>query len=412
MDCYRNGSIEGLAGKKVYIESYGCTYNHADTQKLIQILLSLGCTILDSADDADAVVINTCTVIGATERRMLRRMQAFAKKELYVTGCMPLVQMKEIERVCTPLVISPEEISLAHGSPGILMPGSIGVVQVAKGCIGTCSYCITRSARGPLKSAPEGAILDAVRDLADRGAVEIQLTGQDVAAWGRDTGESFPDLLTKIAAIPGRFYLRVGMMNPATVLYNLSGLVDAWEHEKIFRFLHLPVQSGSDAVLARMQRGYRVADFVQIADAFRERYPEMMISSDFIVGFPGETDADFTRSLDLVRHARLAKVNITRYSQREGTAAALFPDFPDRIKKDRSRALLAVADAAYDRFNEAWIGRETTVVVTEQKARGSVVCRNPSYLNVIIPENLPIGTTGQAIILCNRRHYVIGKLLQ
>jgi threonylcarbamoyladenosine tRNA methylthiotransferase CDKAL1 len=409
MDC---GSIDGLAGKKVYIESYGCTYNHADTEKLTLILRSLGCTIPDSADDADAVVINTCTVVGATERRMLRRMQAFPGKELYVTGCMPIVQMDEIKRVCRPTVIRPEEISLRHGSPGVLMPGQVGVVQLAQGCVGTCSYCITRSARGPLKSARKDAILDAVRELARQGAVEIQLTGQDVAAWGLDTGESFPNLLRDIAAVPGRFHIRVGMMNPATVLGNLCDLVDAWDDPKLFRFLHLPVQSGSDAVLARMQRGYRVADFLQIVEAFRERHPDMMVSSDFIVGFPGETEADFNGSLDLVRQASLAKVNITRYSRRAGTAAAAYPDFPDRIKKDRSRALLASADAAYDRFNEGWIRRTTPVVVTEQRVSGSVVCRNPSYLNVIVPEELPIGTTGQAVILHNRRHYVIGRLLR
>ncbi|MFY1643332.1 tRNA (N(6)-L-threonylcarbamoyladenosine(37)-C(2))-methylthiotransferase, partial [Methanoculleus bourgensis] len=336
-------TIEDLRGKKVYIESYGCTYNHADARRLEAILEGLGCR-LTGPDEADAVIINTCTVIGATERKMLRRLAAFADRDLYVTGCMPLVQRELINSVCTAHVIHPDEIherASGVGSPGA---GAIGVVQVASGCVGRCSYCITRLARGRLKSAPPEEILDAVRGLVASGAFEIQLTGQDVAAWGLDRGESLPDLLQAITEIPGRFAVRLGMMHPAPVLRILDPLIDAYASEKMFRFLHLPVQSGSDAVLERMQRGYRAADVIRIVDAFRERYPNMMISSDFITGFPGETDEEFRQTLDLLRRAAFVKVNITRYSRRPGTPAAALKDLPERIRKDRSRALLAEAN--------------------------------------------------------------------
>ncbi|KUG20952.1 putative trna n6-threonylcarbamoyladenosine 2-methylthiotransferase (putative) [hydrocarbon metagenome] len=410
-NCKPDSPLAGLRDRRVYIESYGCTYNHADTQKLIAVLRDQGC-MLSSAEDADAVIINTCTVVGATERRMLRRLRVFAGRDLYVTGCMPLVQMDEIERVCTPKVIHPREIAARFGGVGTLLPGTaVGIVQVASGCVGRCTYCITRHARGALQSAPEDAILDAVRSLARQGAVEIQLTGQDVAAWGRDCGRSLPDLLRRIATIPGRFSVRAGMMNPATVLPILDDLVSAWRSERIFKFLHLPVQSGADTVLDRMQRGYRAGDVLGIVAAFRERYPDMMISSDFIVGFPGETGEEFQRSRDLIRRAEFAKVNITRYSRRPETPAAALPDHTDYVKKQRSRALLADADLSYDRFNARWIGRTTPVLVTEKKAAGSVVCRNPSYANVIIREDIPLGYAGWAEIAENRRHYVVGRLL-
>ncbi|MFY1645444.1 radical SAM protein, partial [Methanoculleus bourgensis] len=172
----------------------------------------------------------------------------------------------------------------------------------------------------------------------------IQLTGQDVAAWGLNRGESLPDLLQAITEIPGRFAVRLGMMHPAPVLRILDPLIDAYASEKMFRFLHLPVQSGSDTVLERMQRGYRAGDVIRIVDAFRERYPDMMISSDFITGFPGETDEEFRQTLDLLRRAAFVKVNITRYSRRPGTPAAALKDLPERIRKDRSRALLAEAN--------------------------------------------------------------------
>ncbi len=227
-------------------------------------------------------------------------------------------------------------------------------------------------------------------------------------------GELLPDLLQEIAKIPGRFAVRPGgMMHPATVLGILDPLVRAYESEKIFRFLHLPVQSGSDTVLDRMQRGYAAADVVRIVDTFRDCYPDMMISSDFITGFPGgETDEEFSQTLELLRRAAFVKVNITRYSRRPGTPAAALKDLPpERIRKDRSRALLAEANRIYDSYNERWIGRETAIVATEKNAPGSTVCRNPCYLNVVVEEDLPFGFTGRAVITKNRRHYVTAELI-
>jgi len=403
-------TLDNLQGKKVYIESYGCTYNHADTRRLEAILEGLGCQ-LTGPDEADAVIINTCTVIGATERKILRRLAAFADRDLYVTGCMPLVQEELIRSVCTPQIIHPDEIHRLSSGVGTRSPGAVGVVQVASGCVGRCSYCVTRLARGRLKSAPPDEIINAVRNLAASGAYEIQLTGQDVAAWGLDRGESLPDLLRAISEVPGRFALRLGMMHPASVLRILDPLVDAYGSEKVFRFLHLPVQSGSDTVLERMQRGYRAADVLTIVDTFRERYPDMMISSDFITGFPGETEAEFQETLEHLQRAAFVKVNITRYSRRPGTPAAALKDLPERVRKVRSRALLREADRIYDQYNETWIGRETPIVATEKNAPGSTVCRNPCYLNVVIKEELPFGFSGRAVITENHRHYVIGELV-
>lgn len=357
------------------------------------------------------MIINTCTVIGTTERKMLKRLAAFADRDLYVTGCMPLVQQELISSVCSPAFIHPDEIYERSSGVGTRGAGATGVVQVARGCVGRCSYCITRLARGRLVSASPEAILDAVRGLVRSGACEIQLTGQDVAAWGLDRGEALPDLLRAITEIPGRFAVRLGMMHPASVLRILDPLVEAYASEKVFRFLHLPVQSGSDAVLERMQRGYRATDVLAIVDAFRERYPGMMISSDFITGFPGETDEEFQQTIALQRRAAFVKVNITRYSRRPGTPAAALTDLPERVRTERSGALLIETNRTYDLYNERWIGRETPIVATEKNMPGSTVCRNPCYLNVIIKEDLPFGFSGRAVITKNRRHYVIGELV-
>lgn len=401
-------TIDRLQRKKIHIESYGCTYNHADGERLIRILTNQDC-VLVPPEEAEVAIINTCTVVGATERRMIRRMMHFREKEVVVTGCMPLVQMDAINRVCTPQVIYPDQIAERSPYPGAITHDATGAVQVARGCPGRCSYCITRLARGPLKSYRQDEVVRTIRALAERGAKEIQLTGQDVSAWGRDIGQSLPDLMQEISEIPGKFYVRVGMMNPATIAGILDDLVDAFADEKFFRFIHIPVQSGSDTILERMNRGYSAEDFTGIVDAFRERYPEIRLSTDFIVGFPGEDDEDFQKSVGILHRTRPTKVNITRYSERPLTESTAWKDIPEHVKKKRSRELNQHADRLYDDAYNRLIGREIPFVVTEEKVRGTVTVRDPSYHNIVIRETLPPGSEGRAVITENRRYYLIAE---
>ncbi|MFA5332635.1 MAG: tRNA (N(6)-L-threonylcarbamoyladenosine(37)-C(2))-methylthiotransferase [Methanoregula sp.] len=403
------GNLSGLFGKKVYIETYGCSYNFGDTANLIEVIRHYGSTRVESPEEADAVVVNTCTVIGPTERRMLRRFVALRERPLYVTGCMPLVQREAILSVCDPVIISPDEIRNAYNLIRTVSPGGIGIVQVAQGCLGRCTYCITRKARGPLVSFPVEEIVAKTRAFVARGVCEIQLTAQDVSAWGRDTGTTLPELLAELDVIPGNFRIRVGMMNPTTVRAILPGLIDAYSGEHIFRFLHLPVQSGSDRILAEMRRGNTVEEFREIVTAFRARYPDIVVATDFIVGFPGETDDDFNRSLDLIRAVRPAKVNVTRYSARPFTGPFASKDFPDFVKKDRSRTLNALAEEQYTAMNAPLIGTTVSCVVTEKIRPGSVMARTATYTGVVIPEDLPVGTVIEAALTKDRKYFFLGR---
>jgi threonylcarbamoyladenosine tRNA methylthiotransferase CDKAL1 len=227
-----------------------------ETSTMPRYSKSNGSTIVGSADVADAVIINTCTVVGPTERRMLRQLSRYRDHELYVTGCMPEVQREAIFSVCTPTLIPPEKIREEYRKVMTVADGGPGIVQIAQGCLGQCTYCLTRFARGPLKSFSKEEILSQVQNFVRSGIPEIQLTAQDVSAWGRDCGSTFPELLTAINDIPGRFMVRVGMMNPTTVNDCLDDLVDAFSGDRIFKFVHIPFQSGSDAVLTRMGRQY------------------------------------------------------------------------------------------------------------------------------------------------------------
>ena len=410
--CENNADIqilETFRDRSVYIETYGCRYNFGDTAKLIEILRSKGNTIVDSAETADSVIINTCTVVGPTERRMLRQFSRFREYDLYVTGCMPEVQREAIFAVCTPTFISSKTIHEVYRSVKTVSGGGVAIVQVAQGCVGRCTYCLTRIARGPLKSFSEEEILAEIQAHTRTGTQELQITAQDTGCWGWDIGKSLPGLLNCIEDLPGRFMIRVGMMNPATVRGILDDLVDAFASDRIFKFVHLPVQSGSDAILDRMGRGYTVADFEKIVSSFKNRYLEITLATDMIVGFPGETRQDFSESLDLIGRVRPNKVNITRYSQRPFTSLPSKEDFPDWVKKDRSRLMNSHTEKVYTSINTGYLEKQVPFLVTEKIKTGSVMARSPDYLGIVIDEDLPLGYEGQAILKKDRKYFFIGQ---
>jgi MiaB/RimO family radical SAM methylthiotransferase len=343
---------------------------------------------------------------------MLRRLSGLRDYDLYVTGCMPGIQRDAILAVCSPTFISPEIIHDLYRSVGTVATEGIGIVQIAQGCAGSCTYCITRFARGPLKSFAEEEILAQVRAFVRAGSYEIQLTAQDVSAWGMDIGKSLPELLVSLDKIPGNHRIRVGMMNPATVKGQTADLIDAFAGDHIFKFLHLPVQSGSDAILARMGRRYTAVEFGEIVRLFRKRYPGITVATDMIVGFCGETDVDFSASLDLIRMIKPAKVNVTRYSRRPFTPLTQEKDFPDHVKKNRSRAMNAVAEEVYGSLNAAQLGKIVPFMVTETLRKGSVMARSPEYTGIVIREDLPVGFHGDAILKQDRKYFFIGERIR
>ncbi|AGB03674.1 tRNA (N(6)-L-threonylcarbamoyladenosine(37)-C(2))-methylthiotransferase [Methanoregula formicica] len=399
----------GLCNRRVCIETYGCRYNFGDTAKLTEVLKHRGCSIADSVDDADVVIVNTCTVVGPTERRMLRRLSALRDRDLFVTGCMPQVQKEAILSVCDPGFIAPDAIQEWYRRVGTVAAGSVGIVQLAQGCNGTCTYCITRQARGPLRSFPLHEVRRQVAAYAACGAAEIQLTAQDVSSYGKDIGLSLAGLLNDIGDPPGSYCIRVGMMNPATVMDDLDAIIDAFSAERIFRFLHLPVQSGSDTILERMGRQYTVRDFCRIIAAFRKRYPEITVMTDMIAGFPGETEEDFSASIDLIRRLRPNKVNVTRYSKRPFTPLSQEKDILDSVKKNRSRIMLSCSEQVYAEVNRPWLGREVPFIVTETIREGSVMARSPAYQGIVINEDLPVGYEGHAVLRKDRKYFFIGE---
>ena len=334
---------------KFYIETFGCTANLGNSQDVADALQEMGHRP-SSLEDADAVIVNTCAVTEKTERKILRRLRQLQGMRLVVAGCLFAALPESIrpiscrERLGLLDRSAARKIADLFEDPLMTRPSSsfqcppqvplaarqdlCGVVNIAEGCNGGCSYCIVRKARGNLTSRRPEEVVEAVKKLVSSGNVEVQLTAQDTAAYGHDIGTSLPELLIAIGEIPGRYMVRIGMMNPNTAMCIMDDLVNALRSPRIYKFIHLPIQSGSDQVLERMCREYTAEEFIDICRRMRKEFPYMNIATDVIAGFPGEKKEDFEETLRVIEKIMPDKVNVTRYSRRPRTRAAQLYDMP------------------------------------------------------------------------------------
>jgi MiaB-like tRNA modifying enzyme len=403
-----------FSGQRICILTFGCTYNEGDSSRLHAILSRAGSVLVDDAGEAEVVVLNTCVVIEKTERRMVRLLRELtgSGKEVIVTGCLPAARPDLLQEFETVRVLFPEEIHAL--SEGNLPPvtGGVAVVQIGSGCLGSCTYCITRLARGRIRSIPEEEILTRISDAVNQGAAEVRLCGQDLSAYGYDLGcASLPSLLRGIASLPGNFRVRLGMMNPATLLPVAGEVAALLQSRQFFAFVHLPVQSGSDAVLSRMGREYTVSEYCSLVRVFRDSVPEITIATDIIAGFPGETEEDFSATCELLREIRPGMVNVTRYSHRPGSMIGREQELPDRIRKDRSRRLIALGYSILADEKQKMTGSLLKVLITEQIREGTMFGRTGTYCGVVIHENLPPGSEYLVEITGQKIHYLTGKVV-
>ncbi len=402
--------LEACRGRKVSVEYYGCTYNEGDASLLGDILRVAGSTMLPDATDADVVLLISCVVVDRTERNMLRRIHQLAGREVWVTGCLPAARPELLCGIPRVRTFPSCEIQECWDEIRVVSPRAVGVVQVGPGCVGSCTYCITRCARGRIRSRDPMDILEHIRLLSASGTVEIRLTGQDLSAYGHDRGETaLPPLLTRINIIPGSFRVRVGMMNPATLLPVADAVAQAIGGDRFFRFIHLPVQSGSDIILSRMGRGYRVRDAKEIVRILRSRLPDLTLAIDLICGFPGETEEDHRMNLQVISDLMPDMVNITRYSYRPGSGCDRRDELPDRIRKERSRELVAEAYRLILGKRLHFVDSEETVVVTEILRDGTVMGRTATYQGVVIRSDLSPGSVCLIRITEARTHYLVGE---
>ena len=410
---------------KFFVESYGCTMNHGEGDRLSEVMTSLGHELVGSAAEADLVILNTCTVVDTTEKHMVKRMSELkaAGKEVTVTGCMAKVQPNRIEiRLPDAPIIPPEPYDLFEGimesrygrghSDTEIVYHPTETIPIAQGCKGACTYCITRLARGKLISRPEDEIVSEFKTMIDSGTKEILLAAQDTACYGKDTGTDLPSLIRRLLEFQGDFRIRIGMMNPNHLDRILDDMIDVLKDPRMYRFLHIPVQSGSNSVLDGMKRQYTAERFMGIVNRLRSEIPDISIATDMITGFPGETDKDHEKSMDLLRKLRADTVNITRFSPRPNTVAMdMDKQVPGNVSKDRSTELTELKNSVEYENNSALVGKRFRVLITEKGRNGSVIGRTDNYRPIGIECDLELGTFCDVEVTECRSTYLVGMLL-
>ena len=400
---------------KVYLEAYGCSQNIAETHMLAQAMGK----IVGTPEEADAIVIGTCVVIEHTENRMLRRIKELKQygKKMVVYGCLPSARKELLDMDVVP--ITTWEFENAHrilelkNSPmeEVFVWDAVATIPIANGCLGKCTYCITKLARGHVKSRAPEWILARVNQALEFGAVEIRLSAQDTAAYGRDMDTNLAKLLQSITSIESRFFIRVGMMEPRETLRILPELLQAYSSPKIYKFLHLPVQSGDDYILERMNRGYRVRDFEKIVNEFRKAFPHMMLSTDIIVGFPGESDESFENTLRLIERTKPDILNITRFSPRPKTPAYRWKRPSTNKVKEWSKRITELQWESMRNRMESMLGKEVNVVVPSRGKRGKYLARTENYMPIVL-DNAEIGKFYRVEIVAMESAHLVGRIIE
>lgn len=405
---------------RIFIRSFGCSANLADGEVMTGCLVKAGHEVVGEACNADLAICNTCAVKGSTENRMISVLKRIpADRKVVVAGCLPLINLERLGReVRFDGIVGPaagsgivdvvrrvfdgervidldEALSV---KPDLMLPrirsnSLISIIPASYGCLGSCAYCCVIFARGNLRSYSVEEVVERVRKDLDQGVREFWITSQDTASYGRDRGTNLAELLKAICAIKGEFKVRVGMMTPSSVIDILEELVSAYRDSHIFRFIHLPVQSGNDRILERMQRFYSVNDFRNVVDRFRSGLPDMTLSTDVICGFPGESERAFEETLHLISEVKPDTVNVSKFLPRPKTLAAkMAAEFVplSETKRRSGKVTRLFRKVAFER-NQHWIGWTGDVLVDEAgKISGSWIGRNFAYKPIIVKSGLPL----------------------
>ena len=382
--------------KKLFIETYGCQMNVADSEVIASVMQMAGYSVADTLEEADAVFMNTCSIRDNAEQKILNRLEFFhslKKKKrgliVGVLGCMAervkddLITNHHVDLVVGPdaYLTLPELIaSVEAGEKAInvelsttetyrdVIPSRIcgnhisGFVSIMRGCNNFCTYCIVPYTRGRERSPDVESILNEVADLVAKGYKEVTLLGQNVNSYGRGLAEpcDFATLVEELDAIPGDWWLRFMTSHPKDAGRRLIDVMAAGRH--IAPAFHLPLQSGNDRVLHAMNRHYDMARYMDTVRYMREKIPDLTLTSDIIVGFPGETEAEFEDTLRALSDIRFDMIYSFIYSPRKGTPAAEMEQVPEEVQKNRFARMLELQNGVSMEKNQPLVGKTLRVL--------------------------------------------------
>ena len=407
-----------------YLETYGCTLNSSDSELIAGLLQGAGLAEVEAPGEAAFIILNTCGVKTPTEQKIFHQIRKYTHLEgkvLVITGCLPLIFKDKLDvlKQLSPnfgAIVGPKNYheladvlkALQKGARNIIkIDGTslddkaclepkrqnehVAILAIAEGCVGACTYCCTRFARGALDAYPSAYLAGKFSKYIDAGTREVFLTAEDCSAYLDTAGSiTLPGLVNRFLEKPGDYHIRLGMMNPRTLLPVHEHLIRSMRDPRVFTFIHVPVQSGSDRILKAMNRLYTAADFMKMIEAFKMTFPGITIATDIICGFPGETDEDFRQTVDLMHRVRPDIINISMYGHRPGTTASKLKQIPSGTVKARTRELTAIHKEITRKNHEEWLGWEGEAIIEEYNADNkNWLARNQFYKPIIVEHGKP-----------------------
>lgn len=428
-----------MAKLRVAWRTLGCRVNQYDTE-LMKEQLDGAFEIVPDGGEADIYIINTCTVTARAEAKARQYIRGLARRgPILVTGCWATVAPEEVRRIEGVRLVFPNSAKFEvgeliqralSGGEGVARAAPDGTsldeeqigqdlahtrafVKIQDGCDRFCTFCQTVFARGRSRSKSPQAVLAEVSRLVENGFAEVVLTGIDLAAYGGDNGASLAELLWRLAEIPTLKRLRLSSINPRGVTPELLEFFG--KSPKGCPYFHLPLQSGDDLILQRMNRGYTAAEFRERVALIREMVPQATWGADILVGFPGETEEQFSRTCQLIEELIPLRLHIFRYSRRPQTAAARFPDqLPERVKLERAQRLRRLGEELSLRVRQRYICRHLEVLVEERGADGLWRGWSENYIEVrILPSRSRELQAGEILPVRIRRgteDYLLGEV--
>jgi MiaB-like tRNA modifying enzyme len=418
---------------KIFVEAYGCSASFADSEMISGLIVNGGHTLATSPSESDLNLIVTCSVKDTTASKMMYRIKSLKTSPLIVAGCLAKAEQNNVEKftenasllgpnslgktldVINSTLMGKKQIALEDsdlskvGLPKVRLNSAVGIVEIASGCMSECTFCQTKLAKGDLSSYRLGDIVRQVQTEIKEGCKEVWLTSTDNGCYGFDIGTDLPTLVNAVSEIPKDFMIRVGMMNPMYMSRIKQNLIESYDNEKVFKFLHIPVQSGSDKVLNDMKRGHTSETFREIVKKTKERFENFTISTDVIVGFPSETEEDFQKTITLLDETKPDVVNLSKYSARPGTDAAELKQIDAAEIKRRSKVIFNQINKISLKSNEKWIGWKGKVLFDENTEDG-IKGRNYAYKPISIDEEVNIGQSHIVEITKATRKRLIGKI--
>ncbi len=419
---------------KVFVEAYGCSASFSDSEMISGLIVNGGHTLVDNSSDSDLNIVVTCSVKDATANKMVHRIKSLSSKPLVVAGCLPKAEKSTVEKfsknasmmgpnslgktikVIDSTLNGKKMIALEHsdiskiGLPKVRLNPIVGIVEIANGCMSECTFCQTKLSKGDLTSYRIGDIVRQIETEIKDGCKEVWLTSTDNGCYGFDINTDLPTLIEEVSSIPREFKIRVGMMNPMYMVRIKDNLIKSFENKKIFKFLHIPVQSGSNKVLNDMKRGHTVETFREIVQKSREIFPKITISTDVIVGFPTESNEDFQKTKELLIETRPDIVNLSKYSSRPGTEAAEWRQIDVEVVKKRSKEIFDLVNKIAEENNQKWIGWKGEVLFDEETQEG-IKGRNYAYKSIFVDEDVKLGDTHLVKVTGSTNHSLIGTIL-